>query len=288
VLNAARCSFAVLLAGCASGSPQQAGPVAVTTGEPIAYERLTVAGPEPQVWHVARLNLRLVRLAVSPGDPGSGSEYRARTTSEALLNNQALMAVNGGFYAVPDIDPAASAAARGSVLDVMGTSIAAGQSFSSPQSGARVITATLCIGQTVTIADGQTCPHFVTDALSAGPLLVRDGQVADMSAQAPGFAGARHPRTALGLDRDAGFAWLVVIDGRQPASVGATLPELAAFMIGLGVDDGINLDGGGSSAMVQREPGGAAGLLSVPIEAGVPGRERAVANHLLVLPKPTR
>ncbi len=56
------------------------------------------------------------------------------------------------------------------------------------------------------------------------------------------------PRTAVGYTSD-GKAILMVVDGRQSASVGVSLPELAQIMIDLGATEAINLDGGGSSQM---------------------------------------
>ena len=44
--------------------------------------------------------------------------------------------------------------------------------------------------------------------------------------------------------------FLVAVDGRQTGSAGMTLVELAKAMIGLGVYDALNLDGGGSTALV--------------------------------------
>jgi hypothetical protein len=40
------------------------------------------------------------------------------------------------------------------------------------------------------------------------------------------------------------------------------------------------MDGGGSSAMVIRGVDGKARILSSPVDSGIPGKERAVANHL--------
>ena len=56
-----------------------------------------------------------------------------------------------------------------------------------------------------------------------------------------------HPRTAVGIDRDTGEVLLLVVDGRSVASRGYTMVELADLMIGLGADEALNLDGGGSS-----------------------------------------
>jgi exopolysaccharide biosynthesis protein len=60
-----------------------------------------------------------------------------------------------------------------------------------------------------------------------------------------------HPRTALGLSDDGKrMVWLVV-DGRQPGySEGVSERELAELLVEAGCQDGMNLDGGGSSVML--------------------------------------
>jgi hypothetical protein len=65
----------------------------------------------------------------------------------------------------------------------------------------------------------------------------------------------RAPRSAAGNSADGHTAYLVTVDGRQADSVGATLSEMSALMAQLGADDAVNLDGGGSSTLVFREPG---------------------------------
>lgn len=63
----------------------------------------------------------------------------------------------------------------------------------------------------------------------------------------------RNPRTAVGIRPD-GTVLLLVIDGhRHGTSVGMTIEELRQVMGRLGAKDAINLDGGGSSAMVLSE-----------------------------------
>lgn len=92
-------------------------------------------------------------------------------------------------------------------------------------------------------------------------------------AERPSFAAARHPRTAVGLDVQRALLWIVVVDGRQmPHSAGMSLPELTELFLSLGVDEALNLDGGGSSAM---SAGGR--IVSRPSDAE---GERAVANSL--------
>jgi hypothetical protein len=61
---------------------------------------------------------------------------------------------------------------------------------------------------------------------------------------------ARNPRTMIGTAPD-GTILLVEIDGRQPGlSIGTTIQETANVMQWLGASKAINLDGGGSSAMI--------------------------------------
>jgi hypothetical protein len=98
------------------------------------------------------------------------------------------------------------------------------------------------------------------DLLQAGPLLVGGGEIAyHPEDDAEGFRAAahqfdpdpsdgRHPRAALGLAR--GRIVAVACDGRSRRDAGLTLGELARLMVALGCDDALNLDGGGSTALV--------------------------------------
>ncbi len=61
----------------------------------------------------------------------------------------------------------------------------------------------------------------------------------------------RNPRTIVGTTRQ-GEIMLATIDGRRTSSVGTTLDETAAVADALGMDDAINLDGGGSTTMSVR------------------------------------
>ena len=58
-----------------------------------------------------------------------------------------------------------------------------------------------------------------------------------------------HPRTGYGLCTDKRFLFLLVIDGRQDASQGATVHEVGEWLRYYGAHTGINMDGGGSSTM---------------------------------------
>lgn len=94
----------------------------------------------------------------------------------------------------------------------------------------------------------------------------------------PRFSAARHPRSAIALTRDGATLLLVVVDGRRPWSAGMTLGELGELLVSLGAGEGMNLDGGGSSALWLD-----GAIVNFPSD---PAGERAVGNALLVVPAP--
>ena len=76
---------------------------------------------------------------------------------------------------------------------------------------------------------------------------------------------ALHPRTALGFDDSGLWLLLVVVDGRQPGfSEGVTLYELANILLAEGCSRSINLDGGSSSILLVRDPGGEVRTVNSP------------------------
>jgi exopolysaccharide biosynthesis protein len=114
-----------------------------------------------------------------------------------------------------------------------------------------------------------------TEVVGGFPLLLQDGmRVGDLElSERPSFAAERHPRTAVGFDREEDLLWVVVVDGRQSDySAGMSLPELTSLFEALEVEEAINLDGGGSSVMVLDGT-----MLSRPSD---PEGERPVANAL--------
>ncbi len=78
--------------------------------------------------------------------------------------------------------------------------------------------------------------------VSFGPVLVANGEACDV-----GSSGL-NPRTAIGQRSD-GAILLLVIDGRQVLSIGATWQDLVDIMLDYGAVNACNLDGGSSSLM---------------------------------------
>ncbi|MBN8546574.1 MAG: phosphodiester glycosidase family protein [Ignavibacteria bacterium] len=89
----------------------------------------------------------------------------------------------------------------------------------------------------------------------------------------PSHTYERHPRTAVGFSQDSSKIYFIAVDGRSAQSIGMTLHELADFMQRIGVYQGINFDGGGSTTMFVRDS-----VMNVTSD----GVERTVANAMAV------
>lgn len=147
--------------------------------------------------------------------------------------------------------------------------------------------ARLDVRTTLTDEDGRPVhPSRYPAVVNGGPELVRDGQRhvtaatdgmvhPDNPSFYYGWAHKRNPRTLAGVD-DRGRLVLVTADGRSTDALGLSIPEAADVAVGLGLREALNLDGGGSTAMVAEGR-----LLTVPSDAA---GERPVGDAVLVLP----
>ncbi len=89
----------------------------------------------------------------------------------------------------------------------------------------------------------------IQNAFSFGPALVMDGEKQEIPEKYSFAPHYKNPRAAIGQLGELEYA-LVVVDGRQEDSDGATLETLAQFMYDLGCTQAFNLDGGNSATMV--------------------------------------
>jgi len=97
----------------------------------------------------------------------------------------------------------------------------------------------------------KTQPEWndVDQIVSGGPYLLKNGNIyIDTKEEKLNAITGKNPRTAIGYTKD-GNLIMVTVDGREKASVGMTLGELAWFMKSIGAYEAMNLDGGGSSVM---------------------------------------
>ena len=80
------------------------------------------------------------------------------------------------------------------------------------------------------------------DAVSFGPALIVNGEPSAVAGASSGL----NPRTAIGQRSD-GAVLMLVIDGRQVNSMGASMADLIEIMLRFGAVNAANLDGGSSS-----------------------------------------
>jgi hypothetical protein len=116
----------------------------------------------------------------------------------------------------------------------------------------------------------------VTDAISSGPTLVRNGHALFNAGEALTKAQlrGRDPRTAIGQRADGGIV-LLAVDGRQPGwSVGISNWDLANTLVTYGCVTGFALDSGGSTTVAFDGR-----VLNRPSD---PGGERPVGEALVI------
>lgn len=110
----------------------------------------------------------------------------------------------------------------------------------------------------------ETYPDYrgkLVYAASPSHYLVKEGKVA-LEHEDTGL----EPRSAFGLTASGGYVMLV-IDGRQPGySTGATNRETAEVLRSLGVETGVNFDGGGSTNLSVCDGNGQIQTVNSPCE----------------------
>ena len=183
-----------------------------------------------------------------------GSDAIRETTAETYQNNNAILAINGGYFAndhsVSMIIEDGAVISKGAHKTPRG---AFGMVNGKPEITWTVpaVSGNFALKVNDLKQNGSTTPWLAAQAIGGGPVLVNHGKI-QLDFNAEGFGknhSIRHPRSAIGY-KDANTLVMLVVDGRQKASAGATLLELAQIMLQLGTMAAVNLDGGGSSALI--------------------------------------
>ncbi|AQQ10262.1 Exopolysaccharide biosynthesis protein related to N-acetylglucosamine-1-phosphodiester alpha-N-acetylglucosaminidase [Sedimentisphaera cyanobacteriorum] len=216
-----------------------------------------------------------IGFAVTPSNGESPGDADACTTTSFMQSAGCQIAVNAGFYNMITNDVLGYVCARGYAYSpFMDLS-----SESWPQPYAALNISPYNQPDMIFPADDQplgtasTPVHQPWNAVPGSEWIVREG-AAIVDDSWPVNTGL-HPRTAGGYNQDKSILYLVTVDGRQNGfSEGMTVQEVAQLLVDLGVYQGINFDGGGSTTMAFADP--APRVVNSP--SG--GSQRSVANHL--------
>lgn len=287
-------NFAVLTLAClASSWAAPSGDAPLRGAEPIfqgvRYLHQHRAKPRPLNVHVVAVDLNAagIRFAVTPPNPkrssGKNEVILKRTTSFAREVG-AQVAVNGTFFS-SDKKPWRAGADGG----VSYLAVYDGTAYSGRRRPDEVIVRWWSKGLSLWVTPGEAPWKFEPGDGQMALGMARWAQLLSGGLVLPSAGKDFHPRTAVGMDKSAGTAFLVVVDGRQPrVSEGVNLRELAQILAGFGAHTAINLDGGGSTTMVIQQPGGKHKVVNRPSDLYPLCIERPVGTHLAVFAEKLR
>lgn len=227
--------------------------------EGVIYEHIVRQAPRPLHIHVLKIDTRAPGLSfeVVPGDDPDGegpAEVALAHPRDLAKKVDAIAAINTAAWAMLT-DPKTNKKPGyivGGAADISGWVAQKDRLVSSPQGGYWSVwmdaSNRLNLGMIASKDELLEKGIQAKWAVSGFRGILKDDQVLVEPSE------VRHPRTAVGLSKEANrFVWLVV-DGRQQGfSEGVSEEELAKLLIECGCSDGINLDGGGSSSMWIRD-----------------------------------
>lgn len=285
----------VLACLAALGPTPATGQAAAATNAPISKPEDAVAHAKVSRWKPIfrgvemcqgstevprRLQVRAVRVdlreptidfLVTPRIGNGTNAWGGRTTSEFLSEFKCQVALNGSIFDV-------FARKRGDPMHVEGFSLSRGDYYASTHRWDALLIGT---NRQAWITESPAGAGGAYNGLSGYHCLLINGRN-------NGTMSPRHPRSAVGISRNGRYLFLMAIDGRQPGySESASTAETAEWMRKLGAYNALNLDGGGSTALVIEGPDGSPQVLNRPC-GPPPGVERRVANHLGVFAQKLR
>jgi hypothetical protein len=251
----------------------------------VVYRREFRQIPRPVIIHSVEIDLEEAgaRFFVTPGDPARELPLDARTTSQFLKEFKVQVALSGDFIypwrsnTLLDYYPRV-----GDPVQVYGRAMSGGVLYADGMQKGYRPTFWFDRNHVPSFAEPEEPLHAVSGDL----ICVREGKPFIHNPDEPYHTGI-HPRAAIGLNFEGTKLYLIAIDGRQPNySEGVTIRQLGEIAIGYGVHTLLNLDGGGSVALVTQGADGEPRVLNSPIDLKIPGRERAIGNHIGVFAQP--
>jgi len=152
--------------------------------------------------------------------------------------------------------------------------------------GAKFVEANLFVGQAVTAdyslvssTTGAKIDAASMEMLIGGhTLLVDQGAASVFTRDIAGVSGSSYTsRSAVGYSKDGKKVYLITSE-KYGSNTGVSLKELQQIMVKLGVYKGVNLDGGGSTTMVERPLGSFSLQLGHSTQSGT--TQRSVSNGI--------
>lgn len=142
----------------------------------------------------------------------------------------------------------------------------------------------LVAGDEVEVAFTTDIPDTdIKEMIGGNPVLLLDGEVQDTD-NALDHLVAKEPRTCIAYTSDNTKAFLAVVDGRRPGeSEGCTSRQLAWIMKNAGADNAFNLDGGGSSCMLDARTNTVMNKPTDGFGEGIYDKQRATQNSLWII-----
>lgn len=243
------------------------GVVTAADGSSYPLEGLNQSAYSPETTGLAYSHVNMMYIYTSSWGGAERPKNSGSTPTEVL--------VRGGVIEEISIDKA-----------IMGQAPADGYILRTHGLAAKYVKEHLQVGQFIT-ADyslvSQTTGEKVDPAsfeMMAGghTLLVNDGAAAPFSRDVTGVSGSSYTsRSAVGYSKDGTKVYLITSE-RYGSNTGVSLTELQQIMLQLGVFKGVNLDGGGSTTMIERPLGSSALQLSHATQYG--STQRSVANGI--------
>ena len=171
-----------------------------------------------------------------------GSDKKGKTVSELAKKYNAILAVNGGGF--EDENGMGNGGTPIGIV-ISNSKIVYGSESKKYELIGFDKNNKLIIGN---MTGKEAIEKNVRDALSFGPILILNGTPAKVKGAGSGL----NPRTAIGQRKD-GTVLLLVIDGRQANSLGASYEDIISVMLEYDAINAANLDGGSSTLMYYKD-----------------------------------
>lgn len=267
-------------AGCYAFSDRPEAAPIDAPGEPIRIVKESRDNPPQRLWVVQvdvtdpRVRVRVVPGGADPDGPDGPYQTTLAPVSDIARREGLDLAFNASFFAVDKTGPwEGKGYTAGQPARAIGRTATDGRAWPAPERGDEWPVLWVDAEGRARVDAPANVPDDAPQVVAGNAWILREGRDA---VPTQGMMTVRHPRTAVGVSADGRTLTILSVDGRQPGvASGMTGQEMRDELLKYGVHNAINLDGGGSTTVVQRDRAvGDVRVLNRPSD----GRERPVAN----------